>query len=222
MTQQLTSARDLVAILATQQSPRRSFLPITPAHATVLEALVNARQAHGCGDMAAANAFLVDADVIELSDYVLRIIGKVDARVHRQSTTPPASVLLPKSQQVGMPSSSEQRRVFLRDSWHCRCCGIPVVAPEARRRLSAVHSALRSGKRNHERHAGVFALMASLDHALPRSRGGSNDDDNLVTACWPCQFGRMDWTYDEVEMADPRIHHSHPRLAGWEGLTSCR
>lgn len=25
-----------------------------------------------------------------------------------------------------------------------------------------------------------------LDHVTPRSRGGSNKDDNLATACWPC------------------------------------
>jgi 5-methylcytosine-specific restriction endonuclease McrA len=60
--------------------------------------------------------------------------------------------------------------------------------------------------------------MASLDHAVPRSRGGSNEESNLLTVCWPCQFGRMDWTYEEVEIADPRTCAPHPRLADWKGL----
>lgn len=172
--------------------------------------------------MVVANALLVRADVPVLAQYTLRIIGKVDAAIHGQERTPRASLLLPKAEQVPMPGVAAQREIFERDGWHCRSCGLPVVSPQARAHLSARHAALRWGKRNSERHAGVFALMASLDHALPRSRGGSNAPDNLLTACWPCQFGRMDWTYDEVQMADPRTSAMHARLAGWKGLTQCR
>lgn len=216
--QTLESGSALVAALSVVQDPRRSFLPLTHAHAAALDALTQAAKAHVQGDTVGANEWLAHADKLELSAYVLRIIGKVDVRIHRQAATPPASVLLPKVQQVAMPTAGEQRRIFQRDGWHCRSCGIPVVSPDARRRLSGSCSALRWGKRNHERHAAVFALMASLDHAVPRSRGGTNDDGNLLTVCWPCQFGRMDWIYDEVEMADPRVSAPHPRLAGWQGM----
>ncbi len=207
--------------LSQPQEPRRSFLPLTLEHAGVVDALAEAVQADVQGDAQRAERLLHEADVSLLSDYVLRIVGKVDVAVHRQARTPDASTLIVKHQQVGMPSVAGQRQIFERDGWHCRCCGVPVVSPRARASLSKRYVALRWGKRNSERHAGVFALMASLDHALPRSRGGNNDPANLLTVCWPCQFGRMDWTYEEVQMADPRMSAPHPRLAGWKGLTQC-
>ena len=222
MLQQAPSPAALFEALCAPCEPRRSFMPLTPAHAAVVQTLADAGEAHVQGDAARANALFAQADVPALVDYVLRIIGKVDAAIHRQTRTPAASLLVPKAQQAGMPSAAEQQRIFERDGWHCRCCGVPVVCARARARLSARHAAVRWGKRNAERHAGIFALMASLDHALPRSGGGGNEPGNLLTACWPCQFGRMDWTYEEVQMDDPRTSATHPRLAGWKGMTQCR
>ena len=174
MLQEAPSPAALFDALCAPHEQRRSFVPLTPTHATVVQALAD------------------------------------------------AALLIPKIQQVGLPSAGEQRQIFERDGWHCRCRGVPVVSPQACAHLSARHNSLRWGKRNAERHAGIFALMASLDHVLPRSRGGRNEPSNLLTACWPCQFGRMDWTYDEVQMANPRTSPAHPRLAGWDGLTQCR
>lgn len=219
---QASSPAVLFEALRAPYEPRRSFMPLTSAHVSVVQALMDAGEAHVQGDRARANSLFAEADVTAMTDYVLRIIGRVDAAIHRQARTPDVSLLIPKAQQVGMPGAAEQGQIFERDGWHCRCCGVPVVSPQARARLSAQHAALRWGKRNAERHAGIFALMASLDHALPRSRGGGNEPSNLLTACWPCQFGRMDWTYEEVQIADPRKSPAHPRLAGWKGLTQCR
>lgn len=36
------------------------------------------------------------------------------------------------------------------------------------------------------------ALLATLDHVVPISRGGSNDDENLVAACFWCNQDRAD------------------------------
>ncbi len=222
MFQEASSPAALFQVLCASHEPRRSFMPLTFMHVSVVQALAEAAQAHELGDAAQANALFAQADLPAMADYVLRIIGTVDVAIHRQARTPEAALLIPKAQQAVMPSAAEQRRVFERDGWHCRCYGVPVISPQARRRLSARHGAVRWGKRNAERHAGIFALMASLDHALPRSRGGGNEPSNLLTVCWPCQFGRMDWTYEEVQMADPRTSPAHPRLAGWKGLTQCR
>lgn len=38
-------------------------------------------------------------------------------------------------------------------------------------------------------------LCATFDHLIPRSRGGGNDDDNLVLACRECNSARADMTY---------------------------
>ena len=29
-----------------------------------------------------------------------------------------------------------------------------------------------------------------VDHVVPRSRGGTSQDDNLVTSCWACNNGK--------------------------------
>jgi|JI10StandDraft_1071094.scaffolds.fasta_scaffold272318_2 hypothetical protein len=222
MLQEAPSPLALFHALSIPYELRRSFMPLTSAHVAVVQALMDAAQAHVQGDVVLANALFTQADEPSMADYVLRIIGKIDVVIHRQARTPEAALLIAKALQAGMPSSVEQQQIFERDGWHCRCCGVPVVCSRARTRLSACYTAVRWGKRNVERHAGIFALMASLDHALPRSRGGGNEASNLLTVCWPCQFGRMDWTYEEVQMADPRVCPVHPRLAGWKGLTQCR
>lgn len=53
-------------------------------------------------------------------------------------------------------------RVFVRDNWTCYICGLRV------RDLP-----------NHPR-------MATVDHIIPRIKGGSNDMSNLKTCCAKC------------------------------------
>lgn len=40
----------------------------------------------------------------------------------------------------------------------------------------------------------------TLDHVIPRSRGGRNSFDNVVTACGPCNFRKADRTPLEAKM----------------------
>ena len=77
--------------------------------------------------------------------------------------------------------------------------------------------AIAWGKTNKEQHAGFQALWCTLDHVLPRSRGGTNDPANLVTACYMCHFGRAHFTLEEVGFADPRCRE--PVKSEWDGLT---
>lgn len=51
--------------------------------------------------------------------------------------------------------------VFARDNYRCRYCGRS--APE---------------------------FVIEVDHVLPVSKGGADDIDNLVTACWECNAGK--------------------------------
>lgn len=41
----------------------------------------------------------------------------------------------------------------------------------------------------------------TLDHVIPKSRGGSSTWDNLVTACKTCNSKKGDYTPDELSMA---------------------
>lgn len=38
------------------------------------------------------------------------------------------------------------------------------------------------------------AVILEVDHVVPRSAGGSDSEDNLVSACWQCNRGKRDST----------------------------
>lgn len=40
-------------------------------------------------------------------------------------------------------------------------------------------------------------VLLEADHLVPRAAGGSDDIDNLVTACWDCNHGKADRLLDE-------------------------
>ena len=66
-------------------------------------------------------------------------------------------------------------------------------------------------------HAGFWTLWGSVDHVVPRARGGLNEAENLVTACMVCNFAREAYTLEQLGIADPRSRQ--PVLDGWDGLT---
>jgi 5-methylcytosine-specific restriction endonuclease McrA len=53
-------------------------------------------------------------------------------------------------------------------------------------------------KRDEERcvYCGLPAI--TVDHVIPRSRGGSDDEDNLVACCSECNGGKGDKTPSEI------------------------
>src|SRR5262245_2812857 len=63
-------------------------------------------------------------------------------------------------------------RIFERDEWQCWYCGIEIEESSA------------------------FS-SASIDHLLPESRGGSNEESNLVTACRSCNSKKNNRTLEE-------------------------
>jgi 5-methylcytosine-specific restriction endonuclease McrA len=68
-------------------------------------------------------------------------------------------------------SGARRIRIYIRDKYRCQYCGE------------------RKG-----------ALELTLDHILPRSRGGDNTQLNLVTACLACNNRKADRTPEEARM----------------------
>ena len=130
----------------------------------------------------------------------------------------------PEKKTKRVPKKRDIENIFKRDGWHCRFCGIRVINPKARKLLSKLVScesrewcpALQWGGGNLDKHA-CIAVMASPDHVLPRSWGGSNEPGNLVTACYPCQFSRMEYRIEDCGISDPRDRE--PITNGWDGLS---
>ncbi len=116
-----------------------------------------------------------------------------------------------------MPSNEIKIQIIQRDGYNCVFCGIPVIRKEIRNYLKTQYpNGLEWGKRNIEQRAAFQAMWLQYDHILPHSRGGNNDLDNLVITCAPCNFGRMQYTLQELGIADPRL--SQIAKSNWDGL----
>jgi len=68
-------------------------------------------------------------------------------------------------------SGMKRMRIYIRDKFRCQYCGDKKTAAEL-----------------------------TLDHIMPRSRGGDNSPVNIVTACLPCNNRKRDRTPAEARM----------------------
>ncbi len=98
------------------------------------------------------------------------------------------------------------RSVLERDHYRCRYCGIQVIyTSEARkiwRRFGLEN--FQMSQDNDIAHGTLRAFYNSFDHVVPRSRGGQNTADNIVTACYACNFGKDNYTLYQLGLDDPR------------------
>jgi 5-methylcytosine-specific restriction endonuclease McrA len=73
-----------------------------------------------------------------------------------------------------------------------------VKRPLHRRKLSRREVFVRDGYRC--QYCGMKSRDLTLDHVLPRSRGGAHAWDNIVSACKPCNHGKAGRTPREAGM----------------------
>ena len=150
--------------------------------------------AHLSGNSHLAKELIRLADMPELREWTESLWGSNSPYVkHRVVSEAPPN--LPRDQRVEarMPSSAEKKSLHDRDGYHCRFCGIPVIRLEIRNAIKMVYpEALPWGSKNREQHAAFQAMWLQYDHVLPHARGGSNELDNIVITCAPCNYGRGD------------------------------
>jgi hypothetical protein len=119
--------------------------------------------------------------------------------------------------QTRMPTNAQKSELHARDGFHCRFCGIPVIRAEIRKALQKIYpSAVQWGSTNASQHAAFQCMWAQYDHVVPHSHGGTNDLENLVITCAACNFGKMEYTLEELGLIDPRT--ISPVTSLWDGL----
>ncbi len=112
-----------------------------------------------------------------------------------------------------------QGKVLRRDNFHCRYCNGRVIPPGIMELVGELypdyfpfHPNWKAG----ETHPAFLSRSATVDHLNPGSRGGSwSDPDNLVTACWPCNSRKADFSLDQLGWDLRPIDEAD----NWDGLT---
>ena len=102
--------------------------------------------------------------------------------------------------------------ILTRDNFRCRYCSSTVFP---RRRFKDIHSSLGDklfplGRKNSEMSGFYLTSCATLDHVIPHSLGGRTNEENLVTACWPCNYGKMNYTLEQIGLENPLLRPPLP------------
>ncbi len=196
----------------------RESIPQIAEAAAYLNAAVSA---HLDRDFKLAAELITRADMPEIRAWTESLWGKNSPYVVFRAI-PDAPPILPVDSCVKrMPGAAVKKRLHARDGFHCRFCGIPLIRKETRDKIKKAYpESLLWGTRNAEQHAAFQAMWVQYDHLLPHSRGGTNDIENMVITCAPCNYGRMDYLPEEVGLLDPRTRE--PLKSEWDGLERFR
>ncbi len=198
-------------------APRSSFLPPIEELATAADLLDLAADALLAGKRDVARRIIAACDMPELSAYRSQIVEGEKPYIHRYRAIENAPPRI-RGAKARMPSRKVALEVFRRDGWRCRFCGIRILSLEAIKLLDDIFpdEVRWRMKPYRNRNVAFNVLASSPDHILPHGRGGDNDLSNLVAACGSCQFGRMQYTLEEVGFIDPRTRA--PVVDAWDGL----
>jgi|TARA_B100001964_G_scaffold188594_1_gene209969 hypothetical protein len=138
-------------------------------------------------------------------------------RARALSVSPPTK--LPKDELDGRRSPRKfQKEVFIRDGYRCRYCGNRVVCPDTLKRFirDLSHPHLKKGDTNLSTSGIIHAVWPMADHVVPWSYGGRTAPENLVTSCFPCNYGKANFTIEQLGIESP--FRREPMVDEWTGL----
>lgn len=121
---------------------------------------------------------------------------------------------------IPAPPSGTITMMYRRDFYRCRYCGLHLVPKEVLAAFEAVvgNASFAATAKNNS-HGAALVFRATYDHVDPRCSGGSHQLENLVTACYSCNFGKGGFTLQQLGLDDPRTRVVSP-AGGWDGLVS--
>lgn len=188
------------------------------------ELLDRAADAHLSADCPTAEMLIQKADMPGVRAWTESLWGSARANpdqweYRRFRQTPAAPPMLPREKRIpkGMPSKAERARIIDRFGRNCVFCGIPLVSLEVRNALRLAYpNALRWGTTNLGQHSAFQCMWLQFDHIIPHCRGGDNTLENIVVTCAPCNFGRMEYTLEQLGLIDPRTLPI--TKTSWDGL----
>jgi hypothetical protein len=122
-------------------------------------------------------------------------------------------------QKLRMPSMRVRSEIFLRDGYVCQYCSLPVVNTRVFHEFSKSIGIeqFSSEKSDTKANGIVLGFSATVDHVDPYSSGGDSNTNNLVTTCWGCNFGKLNYSLEDLRINDPRSLPKKVSYA-WNGL----
>ena len=118
----------------------------------------------------------------------------------------------------GTVGVGKRLRVFIRDGFLDRYSGTPLVLPGALRVISMVIPEAFPYQRNWkvgECHPAFWQLAATVDHVVPVTLGGSNEEANLVTTSMQRNMAKGNFVLEDINWA-----LNPPGDGSWDGLTA--
>ena len=111
----------------------------------------------------------------------------------------------------------QSTRVFVRDGFVDRYSGQRLIFPPVLRVISEVLPAdfpYHPAWKTDVTHPAYNALSATVDHVVPVTRGGKDDDSNWVTTSFARNYAKMNSTLEEIGWT----LHPPGRYEVWDGL----
>lgn len=160
-----------------------------------------------------------------VDDYPQVLTGVIDAVIAegvdagREALAPIASPRreIPKRPTLGRVI---QGAIFRRDHFSCRYCGARLIPTPIMQLVADLYPKdfpFHPNWKGGETHPAIISRSPVVDHVVPGSAGGDwLDKANMVTACWPCNGRKADFTLEQLDWRLLEVDASET----WDGLTS--
>ncbi len=198
---------------------RRFIKEPVPEIFEAAELLRGAVDAHLAGNTTRASYLFRTANMPKIREWAESIWGLGWKKLIQPQIIEGAPAFIPKGDRHPnrMPNRAEEAEIIARDGYHCRFCSIPVIHKRIRVRAKMLYPEdVTWGSTNISQHAAFQTMWLQFDHLLPHSRGGTNDIDNVVITCAPCNYGRSEYIIEELGLMNP--FDQEPVKSSWNGL----
>ena len=150
--------------------------------------------------------------------------GQMSGHEHRVKglEVPPPPPFNGEYEKNKKPGRALEKQVFLRDGYRCRYCQTRVLdfkVFQKMEKLVGKENFRASAGTNDLRHGITFFFRATADHVVPLQGGGRTTIENLVTACWNCNIGKLDALLYQMGIEDPINYPTYENLK-WDGMLS--
>jgi len=174
------------------------------------------------GDVETARELISSIDGESLMDWYDTIAQHVaDIRYTLITGNPPRRLSGKGKHQTQSPA--RVAAIAKRDKYRCGYCGMRLVEPQILKRIQVkvgrdVFPSKGNKKESSNRdYHGIWVTTAiTLDHVVPYAVSSDDTIENLISSCWSCNFGKYDYTCEELELSPPAIRV--PSNESWSGL----